>query len=240
MNPQEYAAAVRRDGAALADAAGDRLEARVPSCPEWRMSDLVWHTAQVHDFWYQVADQRLSDPREAKRAERPGDGDIVGFFRAGVERLAALIETADPAAPVWTWSPQQDIGFIQRRMAQETAVHRWDAEAAAGAAAPIEAGLAADGIDEFLTVMLPGRPEALAGDGESVHLHAIDTPGEWLVTVTGGRVEVSREHGKGDAAVRAPVSDLLLLLWRRIPPEAVDVFGDEAVLRRFVGRAQLD
>lgn len=240
MNAHDYAAAIRRDGAALADAAGGRLEARVVSCPEWRMSDLVWHTAQVHDFWYQVADQRLSDPREAKQSERPGDDEVVAYFRAGVERLAALIETADPATPVWTWSPQQDIAFIGRRMAQETAVHRWDAEAAAGAPAPIEADLAADGIEEFLTVMLPGRAEALAGDGESIHLHATDRPGEWLVTVTDGRVEVSREHGKGDAAVRASVSDLLLLLWRRVPPEAVEVFGDEAVLRRFVTRAELE
>nr|BFE67524.1 hypothetical protein GCM10020092_008250 [Actinoplanes digitatis] len=40
-------------------------------------------------------------------------------------------------------------------MAHEISVHRWDAEAAAGRATPIETKLAADGVNEVLDTWLP-------------------------------------------------------------------------------------
>ena len=43
----------------------------------------------------------------------------------------------DPAAPSWTWWPDdQTAGFWLRRMAQETAVHRVDVELPLGATTP--------------------------------------------------------------------------------------------------------
>ena len=51
------------------------------------------------------------------------------------------------------------MGFVIRRMAQETAIHRWDAESAAGTVTPVESTLASDGIRTFDA----GRPtEVLA------------------------------------------------------------------------------
>jgi predicted lipid carrier protein YhbT len=44
---------------------------------------------------------------------------------------------------------------------------------------------------------------------------------------------VRREHAKGDVAVRAPASDLLLFLWGRIPPDRLEVMGDTALLPRW-------
>ena len=46
-------------------------------------------------------------------------------------------------------------------------------------------------------------------------------------------VVVTREHAKGDVAARGPASDLLLLVWGRDRPDAVDVFGDAALLDRW-------
>ena len=43
---------------------------------------------------------------------------------------------------------------------------------------------------------------------------------------------VTREHAKGDVAARGTASDLLLLVWGRITPDAVDVFGDAGAARR--------
>jgi predicted lipid carrier protein YhbT len=111
-------------------------------------------------------------------------------------------------------------------------VHRVDAEAAAGKVAPIPADLAVDGIDEFLDVFLRARatfvPDTtLAG---SLHLHCTDAEGEWLVSVVGGVIELAREHGKGDAAIRGSASNLLLLLWNRIDEAGIETFGDPAVL----------
>ena len=234
-----YASSLRRDGFELADAAEGRLDAPVPSCPEWSVADLVYHTGEVHDFWGQIAREGLLDPHETSTPPRPPDEELLEWFRRGVERLAETLEYADPGRAVWSWSPQKNIAFIQRRMAQETAVHRWDAQAAVGAAKPIDPELARDGVDEFLDLFLPAEPEGLRGGRESVHLHSTDVPGEWLVRVDDGELSITREHAKGDAAVRAPASALLLLLWRRLPSSAVEVFGDRDALERFLARADL-
>ena len=37
---------------------------------------------------------------------------------------------------------------------------------------------------------------------------------------------MTREHAKGDVALRGPASDLFLVLLGRAAPEAVEVFGD--------------
>lgn len=239
MDARTYAGFLRRDGFALAHAAEDRLDAAVDSCPGWTISDLVWHTGEVHSFWEQVAGKGLRDHHDTVMPERPRDEELLDWFRRGVEKLAETLENTDPARPVWTWAPQKDVAFIQRRMAHETAVHRWDAQAAVGDPSPVDADLAADGVDEFLDFFLPAEPEHLRGEGESVHLHSTDAEGEWLVTVHDGEVDVAREHARGDAAVRAPASDLLLLLWRRIPSAGVEVLGDRAALDHFLARADL-
>jgi predicted lipid carrier protein YhbT len=124
-------------------------------------------------------------------------------------------------------------------MAHETAVHRVDAELAAGSPRPIAPDLAADGIDEFLQFFLPEDPEVLRDPGESVHLHATDSADEWLVTVGAGAIAFERRHAKADVAARAPVSDLLLALWRRVPVADLDVVGDAAALERFLARPSL-
>jgi uncharacterized protein (TIGR03083 family) len=173
--------------------------------------------------------------------ERPGEDALVGWFRTGVDRLQGVLRAADPEAPVWTWSPEKKISFIQRRMAQETAVHRWDAEAAAGEPAPIDARLAVDGIDEFFDFLdLFIGDERRGGERDSVHLHSTDAHGEWLVTVSDGTVDVRRGHEKAEVAVRGRASDLLLLLWRRIPSARLEVLGNAPTLERFLARPDLD
>ena len=119
-------------------------------------------------------------------------------------------------------------------MASETAVHRWDAEAALRPIAevtPIDGDLATDAIDEYLAVSLrfsSSRPDRVYPD-HSLHLHRGDGPGEWmLVADSNGELRVTHEHDKGDAAVRGPASELLLWVWGR-PTHDLQIFGDEAV-----------
>ena len=148
----DYPAAVRRDGFALAEAAeAAGPAAPVAGCPGWDVAELVWHITEVHYFWGEIVAGGLQDPEMVPPLERPdGFPALLARFRAGVERLAAVLAAADPAAPVWTWARQKDAGFVIRHQAQETAVHRWDAEQAAGRAFTIDPDLAADSIDEFL------------------------------------------------------------------------------------------
>ena len=46
--------------------------------------------------------------------------------------------------------------------------------------------------------------------------------------------DVTREHAKGDCALRGAASDLLLVLWRRRPMSTIDVVGDADVAARFL------
>ena len=73
----------------------------------------------------------------------------------------------------------------------------------------------------------------IRGAGETIHLHCTDGDGEWLVRLGADGVAVTNEHAKGDVAARGTASDLMLLVWGRIPPERVDVFGDAALLTRW-------
>ena len=247
MDRNTHLACIRRDAAALLAAAGAGqgagevegrgrvLAAPVPACPGWTVERLVGHVGRVYRstaVWV-----RTGEASEVERA--PAGEAVLEWTATGLDELLPALEAGssdDPeATAAVTWAGPQPASFWPRRMAIETALHRWDAEqAVSGEPEPIDAELAVDGIDEMFDVLLPERAGgALTGDGESLHLHATDVPGEWMVTLTEGRPVVERTHGKGTVAVRAPASDLLLLLWNRGDRAGVEVFGDEALLSRW-------
>lgn len=240
MDRSSYLDALRRDGQAFAEAALDAgLPEPVESCPGWDVGELVWHLGEVHHFWGTIVAERRQDPAIAEPPRPPAD-ELIEWYRAGLDRLVGALDAAADDDAVWTWSDRRDVGFVVRRMAQETAVHRWDAERAAGRAAPIEPVLASDGIDEFLHHMLGAR-EALVVLPGSVHLHCTDVAGEWLVVPgAGSSLVVTREHAKGECALRGAASDLLLALWRRLPVSALDVVGDAAVGAALLAMTNLD
>ena len=245
MGPADYLEHLRADGAALAEAARRSLDAPVPSCPGWTVGRLVGHVGTVHQWVAETLRTRATERIGWETLPRaPRGPEVLGWYEAQRDRLVGVLEGVDPAEPVWNWSPGPQVaGFWHRRMAQETAVHRWDAEAATGAAAPVHSVLAADGIDEWLGVRLaagvrqPEAPvDAVCG---SLHLHCTDVPGEWLARLHGRELSVAREHAKGDVAARGPASDLLLVLWRRRPPSGVEVLGDASVLDAWLALAHL-
>jgi len=247
MDPDEYVDAVRRDAAALLSAArAADPAAPITACPEWAPIDLVWHMGEVHRFWCTVVAERLAEPPADWPPERPGtDAEVIAFAEESASLLPAALAAADPADAVWTWSSQQDVAFVQRRMAQETAVHRVDAERAAGSDHRIDADLAADGIDEFLTFFLPYAAKGAPPLGGSVHLHCTDAAGdvggEWTVRPgPDAALVVSRDHIKADTALRGPAHDLLMVLWRRNGLDAVEVLGDADLAAHFVARTNND
>jgi uncharacterized protein (TIGR03083 family) len=241
VDRSQHLAAIEDGTAAFyAAAATAGLEAPVPSCPEWTVEDLVYHLGSTHRFWGQIASRRLQSPNHVEGAPRPPADELVDWARAASADLLASLTELDPATEVWTWSTQHDVAFIVRRMAHETAVHAWDAQLAAGQPQPIEPELASDGVDEFLTVFLVAprfSSKPLAG---SVHLHATDTPGEWLVRQEDdGTLVVTAEHAKGDAALRGPASQLLLALWGRVGLDELDVIGDRAAAEHLLARTTI-
>jgi uncharacterized protein (TIGR03083 family) len=243
MDTSNYLDALRRDSAGLLAAARDADPATtIEACPAWTPIDLVWHIGEVHHFWATVVGERLSDWKEYVQPERPAtEVGTYAFAEASARRLGDVLSSTDPATSVWTWSQQHDVLFVIRRMAQETAVHRVDAERASGCQWRVEPVLAADGIDEFLVHFLPDLAADAPPLGGRVHLHCSDVDGEWTVsTAEAGAYVVTREHAKGDVALRGDAHDLLMVLWRRAGLDAVTVFGDRTVAERLLARTSLE
>ena len=234
MDYGDYISALRSNGNAAAQAGRDMpMETTVPSCPEWTLRDLAHHLGSHHRWVAGNLDQPPDGKAFKRRAEPPADEAIPDWLEAGAEMLATKLAATDPAKPCWTWVPFDDsVGFWARRTTHETAMHRWDAQNAGAPADAVEAELAADGVDEYLGILgaFQGRRFPEAG---SIHLHSTDTPGEWLVRLDAEGIQLTREHAKGDVAVRGPASDVLLVLMGRKTMVAVDVFGEAPLFERF-------
>lgn len=241
MQRQEYLAAIEAHGADIARAARVSLDAPVRACGSWRVADLLWHVGEVHRFWTSMALAGSALKGEHVRDERPSEMDMISWYELGVQQLLAALATLPPEQSCWTWAGPQNIAWLLRRMAHETAIHAWDALWAAGLKPHIDPQLASDGIDEFVYVMTPLVREGQPIIGGSVHIHCTDVDGEWLLVPGDGlELVVTREHAKGSVALRGPAVDILLVLWRRLPVEAIEVIGDASVADRFLLRADLD
>jgi uncharacterized protein (TIGR03083 family) len=233
---------IRSHGLGLADAAEGVLDIQVVKCPGWTVADLVWHLRAVHYFWGSIVDGLLDDPEAVPALERPPDHNrLLADYREGVEWLVGVLGRHDQTAPVWTWSHQKNVAFVTRHQVQEAAVHRWDAETAAGRLFTIEPDAAADSIDEFLEHSTPGRLRDAAPLAGSIHLHATDADGEWLIKESSDRtLLITNGHEAADATLRATASDLLLMLYRREGTNRGEINGDSRIIDRFLARTNLD
>ena len=233
---------LRTDGVGLLELVTDHgMDHPVPSCPSWDLGDLTWHVGNVWTRWARiVADQltTLEAVEGLEPPERPSNDLLLDWVSTAHAAIFSALSSTDEAAEVWTWTgANRPTSWVRRRMVHETAVHRWDAATAVGSPYEIPAAVAADGIDEFLMWFATRRPHdgASTVDG-SVHLHCTDTAsglGEWLVSrLDASGIAFTREHAKGDTAVRGRASDLLLWLWGR-STDGVEILGDTALAERF-------
>jgi uncharacterized protein (TIGR03083 family) len=240
------AAEIARVAAAVSDTSDTAAD--VATCPGWTVADLVTHIGGIHRWVTAIvssqAPSRLPFP-EAVPESSSAQG-LAEWLTAGAAPLLESLRAAGPVTPVWTWGPGRTSGWWARRMVHETAVHRADAELAAGVAAPvIDPVVAADGIDEFLfnlpSARRPYQHLAALPTGASLHLHATDADGEWLVRFTESGIAWERGHAKATVAVRGPVALLLLFTYGRVPgsDERLAVFGDASVLDAWQQRTTL-
>jgi uncharacterized protein (TIGR03083 family) len=239
-----YRASLDADYRRMLDLAGGDLTAKVPSCPEWTLADLIEHVAMV--YLHKVETMRHGAmPQEWPPPDREPEAPAALLQRA----YAALTEEFDaraPEDPAQTWfGPDQTVGFWIRRMTQESVIHRVDAELAAGVdRAPIPDDIALDGIDEVITFLAYASVEwredlmaAVPPSGETALVRAGDRA--WLLTL-GDPLTVADVSGDAEADVTLvgdPVA-VLLWAWRRAAPDTLSQQGNAEVaakLRELLG-----
>lgn len=228
---EDYVASVASDAEELASRAGPWLDEPVPTCPGWSVRDLLDHLGGVYLFWRaQVAAGVAEERTELDAGEQAPPEDIVAWFRSSARELTDLLKASDlePGDPCWNWSGRDTtVGWVARRMALETAVHRFDFELATAALWAIPAELAVDGVDERLGVHLEADISA-APDATLqgvLCLSCDDRADAWTVEVASGRVKWRYGRGPADAVLVGSASDLYLFTWNRVRIDRLELTG---------------
>lgn len=236
----ERSAALR---AAVADATD--LDARVPSCPDWSLRDLVAHVGEVHRFWATAVREGSADrpPTEDAVGDTAPRGDLLDWSAASTTLLLTALRTAGPEQACWTWWGASAVplttGAVARHQVQEAAIHAYDAQQAVGRPEPVPTAVALDGVAAFLAVSHgtagqwphpPARVDLRAAEGSrwSVEL----SPSDSAVAHGGEKAQSVALHGTA--------SDLLLALNRREPLDRLRVEGDRAAAERLLAWPNLD
>lgn len=221
-------------------------QATVPTCPEWRVRDLVGHIGQAYRWSAGLVRSRAAAPPPDPRAAEPGrPQDWAGWLGDGAADLVGAITELGPETTVWTFVGDRPARFWLRRMLADSAVHLADAASAAGRAFPISPDLAAETISEGLGLisvagMAGLKPELdqLRGDGQTLQLRPSDVETGWLIRREPGGVTWERRTADADVVVAAPVRDLLLVFSRRITPDdaRLTITGDRALIEHWWAR----
>jgi len=242
LTRERYRELVREDSALLATAARNGLDAEVPPCPGWVVRDVVGHTSAVHRQKESIVRLRVQARTETPDLEAPpGDDGLIAWFEQGVEQLLATLDVAQDI-PVYTWYPaDQTTGFWQRRMAHETAIHRADAQSAHGDISPIDAALAADGVDEILGHIMCGYTDDPAfefvANGRLLVIHMTDVAESRTLIMGDGKYGPGwiLEEGAtqdADTVLSGTASNLDLWAWGRAPIEALEIEGGAGLVNR--------
>ena len=222
---------IRREADAFLAAARQGLEPMVPGCPAWTVGDLTYHLGCVHRFHTAHITRGVTTPPERRDQPDVSDDELLAWFDEGVDELLITLRSVDLASPAWNWAPHtpQVAAFWPRRMALETAVHRWDAESAHANATGFDLAVAVDGVDELLTVMGPGQLDENSPTGVAV-VRATDADAAWAVRLGPSSFEVlPGVPADPDTTLEGTASALLLGLWGRIPVTDLTVTGDQAL-----------
>ncbi|HEX9993483.1 MAG TPA: maleylpyruvate isomerase family mycothiol-dependent enzyme [Acidimicrobiales bacterium] len=242
----EHVAALRDDGprfAAAVERAGP--DAAVPTCPDWTVRDLARHLGGVHRWATEVVTAPRTEPWSPDLDDVvgtwPDDAALVGWFLDGHAALVEALAGADPGLACFAFLPAPTpLAMWARRQAHETAVHRVDAELAAGVDGPFDARLAADGVDELLTGFVPRGTGLRADPPRSLRVGTVDVPGDWLVRIGPDGVGTAvGDPAPADCEVTGPAAAVHLTLWNRRGPRGLTVAGDRAVLARFLDQVHV-
>ncbi|MFI2642370.1 maleylpyruvate isomerase family mycothiol-dependent enzyme [Streptomyces sp. NPDC018610] len=245
MKTAEFLDVLDREGALLAAAAEEAgTDAEVPSCPGWRVRDLLRHTGTVHEWAAAFVADGHTSPRPMGDPPDLDGAALVAWYRDSHRRLVRTLAKAPAEVRCWTFHPApQDppspLAFWTRRQAHETAVHRFDAESARGGdPTAIDADFAVDGVDELLRGFhARSRSRVRVPEPRVLRVRATDA-GEgdeavWTVRLSDGPPVTARDAlGAADAELAGPADRLYLALWNRASVPSVTGDASLAALWR--------
>ncbi|GGU87043.1 hypothetical protein GCM10010178_91170 [Lentzea flava] len=227
---------------------GADLGVQVPSCPDWTVNQLLRHVGHAHRWTDEMIREKLPEVDFSRSMSLDvtayaGEtaAELGPWLSEGAASLASALQAVEPDEMIATLGGHPGPRLWSRRMMQETVIHRWDAVNALGVPFELDPAVAADNVAEWTRFALPfaflRRPAetaALVGPGNTVHLHATDFDCELVIDLTGPMPAVREGHEKAAVAVRGPVVELVLTVYRRRPVEGLEVFGDHDRLDRLL------
>jgi uncharacterized protein (TIGR03083 family) len=235
----EHIEQLKLDGQRLAEVASSiDPSTPVPTCPDWRLRDLVRHLGGVHrwatGFVRGAGREPPNGDLELFVGGWPDDAELVAWFRTGHRALLEALASAPADLDTWTFlDAPSPLAFWARRQAHETAIHRVDAEATTRDVTGFPSVFAADGIDELLLrfVSRPGTSLPVESP-RSMVVRATDLPRSWGVTFAASGFQILADpvdtgaelHVTGDA------SGLYVMLWNRRDTSGFELAGETTLL----------
>lgn len=231
--------------AASAVAAGP--DATVPTTPGWTIADLVAHVGQTQHWVAEIIERRVADPTQlpTEMAVVPADpGEWPAWLAGAAQRVASACSDDALDAPVWNAAGDERTGteFWMASVLNESVVHGFDAENAAGRPPAVDADVAAALVDNHLAMLTSPTWEArrsesahaLRGTGQTLQWRATDTDAAWSVERTPDGATWQPGTRPADVTVQGPAGSLLLVLTRRLPLVGLRVDGDVALARHWL------
>lgn len=251
---------IESEGGRLGALPVDALNAPVPMLDGWTGERVVRHVGKVHRWVTGLLNAPADTDPNALAAAAPslpkGPACLEAYRDALCEMLDAFA-VRDPNQPVASFIGASDVAFWARRQAHELGVHRVDATDALHAlrglaSEALDPALAADGIDEWLTVFVETRHdqrggvvpdslynstfvfEPLATSGDDVLARLVlhyDEIGRPTVGTARDEFDVSEQIDRAEVpdaiTFRSPAETLFLTVWRRRPLESATILGDD-------------
>jgi uncharacterized protein (TIGR03083 family) len=227
------------DGSLFADAAAHAgWDAPVPAT-EWNVRQLVTHVGGVQRWAADIVETRSSTGATAAGEAvglGPKDAELLEWFLDGHSTLVEALSSAPENLDCFTFLPADSpLHFWSRRQAHEMAIHRLDAQAAAGHdVTTFDREFAQDGIAEVVLGFAARRSNAIERAG-TVALVPTDDGAIWRLTFGGERIAAERaDAAQADATVAGTSSDIYRWLWNRASDLALSGDADVAALWRTV------
>ncbi|MEV6048509.1 maleylpyruvate isomerase family mycothiol-dependent enzyme [Streptomyces xanthochromogenes] len=255
LNAEQARLAIVEHSRRLADsAAAAEPDTAVPTAPKWTISDLVAHVGQTQNWVAEIIERRITDPTQlpTELAVAPTDSRCWHTWLAeSSQRVASACSNDALDAPVFNPAGDERPGtrFWLASMLNEAVVHGFDAAAASGRPADVDADVAVALISNHFAMLTSptwamqraDSAHAIRGTGQTLQWLATDTAadGAWFIERRPDGAAWEPGTRQAEVTVSGPARSLLMILTRRIPltdhgTAGISVNGDTGLAQHWL------